>query len=95
MITEGRIRDGRITDSTVYRRDDGGQGVQITRRGSQQRPGLTVVGGQGHRRSGSLGVERRGEKYGGDPRASVNSYRSTRERVVVVDANGTRREYNR
>lgn len=33
--------------------------------------------------------------YGKDPRASNTSWRSTRERIVVVDDMGTRREYYR
>ena len=40
------------------------------------------------RRSGSL-------LYGRDPRASNASWRSTRERIVVVDGQGIRREYIR
>lgn len=65
------------------------------RAGSVSRPGISVQGGHG--RSGSIGVERRSASalYGADPRASNTSYRSTRERVVVVDGKGTRREYYR
>ena len=43
----------------------------------------------GHRRSVS------GVRYENDPRASNTSYRSTRERIVVVDSQGVRREYYR
>ena len=65
-----------------------------SRQASLSRPGIHVQGG--HRRSGSLGVERRSSAvYGKDPRASNTSYRSTRERIVIVDGNGTRREYYR
>ena len=68
--------------------------VVPSRQASLSRPGIHVQGG--HRRSGSLGVERRSSAvYGKDPRASNTSYRSTRERIVIVDGNGTRREYYR
>ncbi|MCJ1251481.1 hypothetical protein MMC30_008715 [Trapelia coarctata] len=81
-----------VTERTVS------NGVMMERTVSGGRPGLSVQNVQGHRRSGSLGVERRGSttaKYGGDPRASNASWRSTRERIVIVDGNGTRREYYR
>jgi len=84
LVTERRVSNGVMMERTV----------------SGGRPGLSVQNVQGHRQSGSLGVERRGsmagrEKYGADPRASNASWRSTRERVVVVEGGGMRREYYR
>lgn len=92
MIMERSVSGGTpvLTERTVA------NGIVMERTVSGGRPGLSVQSVQGHRRSGSLGVERRmSAKYGPDPRASNASYRSTRERVVVVDSNGTRREYYR
>lgn len=92
VILERSVAGGApiVTERTVA------NGVMMERTVSGAWPGLAVQSVQGHRRSGSLGVERRASKtYGGDPRASNASYRSTRERVVVVDSSGTRREYYR
>lgn len=92
MIMERSVSGGApiVTERTVS------NGVIMERTVSGARPGLSVQSVQGHRRSGSLGVERRAsETYGADPRASNASYRSTRERIVVVDGSGTRREYYR
>lgn len=92
LLMERQVSGGApiITERTVS------NGVIMERTVSGGRPGLSVQNVQGHRRSGSLGVERRmSAKYGGDPRASNVSYRSTRERIVVVDSSGTRREYYR
>ena len=67
---------------------------RVSSRGGQGPPGAghrrrsSGLGQQVQRRSGSLG-------YGPDPRMSNASWRSTRERVVVVDEKGVRREYNR
>lgn len=57
-------------------------------RRSQLRVGQGQGQGQSRRRSGSL-------VYGKDPRQSNTSYRSTRERIVVVDESGRRTEYYR
>ena len=85
-----------------------GEGPVVSRQTSVGRPAPVIMGQQGGRRSGSLGVERRrtsstwgkerrgSDAYGKDPRASNGSWRSTtRERVVVVDSKGARREYYR
>ena len=68
-----------------------GEGPVTIRRQSsraQQAPKRGSMAGQGYRRSGSVG-------NGKDPRMSNASWRSTRERIVVVDGAGTRREYYR
>ena len=57
------------------------QGPKTTRAGSYTQGG--------HRRSVSSA------RYGNDPRASTTSYRSTRERIIVVDSQGVHREYYR
>ena len=44
---------------------------------------------RGHGRSASSG------RYGKDPRASNTSYRSTREKIIVVDEQGLHRKYYR
>ena len=42
-----------------------------------------------------LSSRRGSRQYGTNPRMSNASYRSTRERIMVVDSNGVRREYYR
>ena len=78
--------------------------MAVARRHSQSKETLP----DGRRSVSSMGVETLGASkvqpktrrsgslvYGRDPRASNASWRSTRERVVVVDGQGIRREYIR
>jgi hypothetical protein len=78
----------------IEQRTPRGSGTQLVRAGSKQ-GGMAT---QGHRRSGSVvRVRNPGGEGMKDPRASGVSVRSlsTRERVVVVDGRGVRREYYR
>ncbi|KAA6416254.1 MAG: hypothetical protein FRX48_00974 [Lasallia pustulata] len=75
-----------VTESASYRYGSGP--VRSSRGSLKQTAWLQPSGGMDPRRSGSV-------TYAPTPRQSNVSYKSTRERTVVVDGLGQRREYYR
>ena len=78
-------RTPRVSATSIRHGRDGPVVIQEIMPHDPQRPVL-------HR---ELSSRRGSRQYGTNPRMSNASYRSTRERIMVVDSNGVRRQYYR